>query len=121
FALRDILEAMRKTGLEVRRLTIVGGGAKGALWRQIKADVTGLPIRVPVSVETTATGAAILAAVGAGVRATVSDAVESFVAYRPQQHSSDPERHQLYDEAYSRYRDVYFALKPIFDHGGLNA
>jgi len=121
FALRDILEAMRKTGLEVRRLTIVGGGAKGALWRQIKADVTGLPIRVPVSVETTATGAAILAAVGAGVRATVSDAVESFVAYRPQQHSSDPERHQLYDEAYSRYRDVYFALKPIFDKGGLKA
>src|SRR5215208_5751543 len=36
------------------------------LWRQIKADVTGLPVRVPTSVETTATGAAILAAVGAG-------------------------------------------------------
>ena len=57
FALRDILEAMRAAGLEVRRLTIVGGGAKGALWRQIKADVTGLPVRVPSSVETTATGA----------------------------------------------------------------
>lgn len=34
YALRDILEAMRNAGLEVRRLTIVGGGAKGALWRQ---------------------------------------------------------------------------------------
>jgi len=59
FALRDILSAMRDAGLDVRRLTIVGGGAKGALWRQIKADVTGLPVRVPSSVETTATGAAI--------------------------------------------------------------
>ena len=66
FGLRDILEAMVNAGLDVRRLTIVGGGAKGPLWRQIKADVTGLPVRVPVSVETTATGAAILAAVGVG-------------------------------------------------------
>ena len=69
FGLRDILEAMTSAGLDVRRLTIVGGGAKGPLWRQIKSDVTGLPVRVPVSVETTATGAAILAAVGAGVHA----------------------------------------------------
>jgi len=41
-------------------LTIVGGGAKGPLWRQIKADVTALPVRVPESVETTATGARLL-------------------------------------------------------------
>ena len=47
FALRDIVEAMVNAGLDVRRLTIVGGGAKGPLWRQIKADVTGLPVRVP--------------------------------------------------------------------------
>jgi xylulokinase len=72
YALRDILEAMRGAGLQVRRLTIVGGGAKGALWRQIKADVTGLPVRVPTSVETTATGAAILAAVGSGLHSSVA-------------------------------------------------
>src|SRR5262249_59987865 len=66
FALRDILEAMRGAGLGVRRITIVGGGAKGPLWRQIKADVTGLPVRVPTNVETTAPGAAILTAVRSG-------------------------------------------------------
>ena len=117
FALRDILEAMVAAGLEVNRLTIVGGGAKGPLWRQIKADVTGLPVRVPESVETTATGAAILAAVGAGIHATVADAVDAFVAYRPEQHEPDPERCEVYDEAYRRYRDVYFALKPVFVRG----
>ena len=79
FALRDIVEAMVNAGLDVRRLTIVGGGAKGPLWRQIKADVTGLPVRVPRSVETTATGAAILAAVASGVHATVAGAVEAIV------------------------------------------
>lgn len=115
FGLRDILDAMSNAGLDVRRLTIVGGGAKGALWRQIKADVTGLPVRVPVSVETTATGAAILAAVGAGVHTTVADAVSAFVAYRPDEHEPDPEHREAYDEAYRRYRDVYFALKPVFE------
>jgi xylulokinase len=114
YALRDILEGMAAAGLEVRRLTIVGGGAKGALWRQIKADVTGLPVRVPTSVETTATGAAILAAVGSGVHASVAEAVDAFVAYQPDEHQPDPERRQRYDEAYRRYRDVYYALRPVF-------
>lgn len=117
FALRDILEAMKAAGLDVRRLTVVGGGAKGPLWRQIKADVTGLPVRVPVSVETTATGAAILAAVGAGVRETVAEAVSAFVAFRPEQHEPDPERREAYEEAYRRYREVYFALTPVFAAG----
>ena len=114
FALRDILEAMVAAGLGVRRLTIVGGGARGALWRQIKADVTGLPVRVPQSVETTATGAAILAAVGSGVHASVAEAVRAFVTYQPDEHQPDAERHQAYEESYRRYREVYFALKPVF-------
>jgi xylulokinase len=105
---------MKAAGLDVRRLTIVGGGAKGELWRQIKADVTGLPVRVPKSVETTATGAAILAAVASGVHRTIDDAVKAFVAYRPDEHQPDPERHQAYEETYSLYREVYHALKPVF-------
>src|SRR2546428_1562868 len=103
FALRDILEAMRNTGLQVRRLTMVGGGAKGALWRQIKADVTGLPVRVPVSVETTATGAAILAAVGAGLHTSVGRAVDAFVAYPPGKHTPHPEQRGVSDERNTRH------------------
>ena len=115
YALRDILEAMKGAGLDVRRLTMVGGGAKGALWRQIKADVTGLPVRVPTSLETTATGAAILAAVGSGLHASIADAVDAFVAYEPEEQRPDPERHRAYEEAYRRYRELYFALKPVFE------
>jgi xylulokinase len=117
FGLRDILDAMTAAGLGVRRLTIVGGGAKGPVWRQIKADVTGLPVRVPTSVETTATGAAILAAVAAGVHETVADAVAAFVSYEPEEHQPDPSAREAYDEAYRRYRDVYYALKPVFASG----
>ncbi len=118
FALRDILEAMKAAGLGVRRLTIVGGGAKGPLWRQIKADVTGLPVRVPTSVETTATGAAILAAVGSGVHGSVAEAADAFVSFRPDEHQPDPDARDAYDEAYARYRDVYYALRPVFSTNG---
>src|SRR5436309_9157233 len=100
FALRDILTAMRGAGLDVRRLTIVGGGAKGPLWRQIKADVTGLPVRVPQSVETTATGAAILAAVGAGLHENVADAIRTFVSFRPEVHEPDPRVGERYEDSY---------------------
>ena len=115
YALRDILEAMGGSGLEPRRLTIVGGGAKGPLWRQIKADVTGLPVRVPQSVETTAGGAAILAAVGAGLYPSCAEAAGRFVSYRPEVHEPDPEASAVYEGAYALYRDVYAAAKPVFE------
>jgi sugar (pentulose or hexulose) kinase len=45
----------------------------------------------------------------------VAGAVEAFVAYQPEEHRPDPERHAIYDDAYRRYREVYFALKPVFE------
>ena len=69
---------------------------------------------MPTSVETTATGAAILAAVGAGLHSTVGDAVNAFVEYEPDEHRPDPERRETYDESYRRYRDLYAALRPVF-------
>jgi sugar (pentulose or hexulose) kinase len=59
----------------------------------------------------------ILEAVGAGVHATVADAVGAFVSYQPVEHEPEPAAREAYDEAYRRYRDVYFALKPVFEAG----
>jgi sugar (pentulose or hexulose) kinase len=73
-----------------------------------------LPVRVPESVETTATGAAILAAVGSDVHASIDESVRSFVRFRPDEHQPDQAAREAYDEVYRRYRDVYFALKPVF-------
>jgi sugar (pentulose or hexulose) kinase len=51
------------------------------------------------------------------VHASVAEAVAAFVAYQPDEHVPDPERHQRYTEAYRRYRELYFALKPVFERG----
>ena len=45
----------------------------------------------------------------------VADAVAAFVIYQPDEHVPDPERHAAYTSAYHRYREVYYALKPVFE------
>ena len=66
YALRDITDQMLRMGLPLQEIRVVGGGARSPLWRQIKADVTGLPVSITDTVETTALGAGILALAGSG-------------------------------------------------------
>lgn len=110
FALLDIVDAIRNAGVEVRRITAVGGGARSALWRQIKADVTGLPVRVPTDVETTATGAAILAAIAIEPGTEAAEVAEQFVAYEPGEQQPDAAQRPQYNAAYAAYRGSYEAL-----------
>ncbi len=115
FALRDILDAMRDAGLGVRRLTIVGGGAKGPLWRQIKADVTGLPVRVPEIGGDHGHGRRDPR--GGRVRAcTRPSLTRSKRSCGSARRCTSPTRRTAtaYEEAYRRYRAVYVALRPVF-------
>ena len=65
FRLRSLLTAMDAYG-SVSRLILFGGGAKGELWCQIIADVTGMTIAVPNTTEAAGAGAARLAADASG-------------------------------------------------------
>jgi xylulokinase len=114
YAVRDIITQMQAAGIELHELRVVGGGAKGRLWNQIKADVTGLPVTVPEIIETTALGAAFIALVGIGAYATLSDASEHIVNIR-ERFDPDPAVHSIYADAYARYRQTYFALLPVFE------
>jgi xylulokinase len=59
--------AARATGIELKGLTLLGGGAKNTLWRQLKADASGLSVCAVSDPECVARGAAMLAGVGAGI------------------------------------------------------
>jgi xylulokinase len=113
YAVRDITDQMQAIGLEARELRVVGGGAKSPLWCQIKADVTGLPVVVPQTTETTALGAGFLALVGLGAYATTAEAAARAVQIR-QRFEPQPSQRAAYDEAYALYRTVYFSLAPAF-------
>ena len=114
FALRDVLDAMSTAGLTPTDLVCVGGGARGDLLLSIRADVTGLPVTRPEDVETTARGAAMLAAVGAGLHPDVHTAVAQMAGPRREPVLPDPDRQAVYAAVHQRYRDLYAALRPLF-------
>jgi xylulokinase len=114
YAVRDNTSQMQASGLSLRELRVVGGGARSRLWNQIKADVTGLPVSVPAVTETTALGAAFLALVGIGAYSSLSEASDHIVQIR-ERIEPDPSTQSAYADAYARYRETYFALLPIFE------
>lgn len=65
---RDVVEAMvQDSGIALRQLRVDGGAAANDLLLQIQADVLGVTVVRPRSVETTALGAAYLAGLGVGI------------------------------------------------------
>jgi glycerol kinase len=68
FQCTELIEALRQdTGLAVDELLVDGGAAANDLLMQLQADLAGVRVRRPEDLESTARGAAALAAVGAGV------------------------------------------------------
>jgi xylulokinase len=114
FALRDVLQEMRSAGATPKRIICVGGGARSKVLRSIRADVTGLPVSRSEDVETTARGAAILAALGAGLHPSVASACAAMASPAVDEIQPDESRHLLYVQVHARYRELYAALKPLF-------
>ncbi|CAA9583684.1 MAG: Xylulose kinase [uncultured Thermomicrobiales bacterium] len=62
----DAFEVLREGGATPSRIVMAGGGARSPVWRQIVADVFGLPVHALATADQAAFGAAILAAAGIG-------------------------------------------------------
>jgi len=110
FSLRDSLEIMRGLGLPVEDVRATGGGARSDLWRQLQADIYGIPIRRTVADEGPAYGAALLAGVASGTYTSVDEAV-SVVKLREEITEPDTDRARTYEEHYEVYRSLYPATR----------
>jgi xylulokinase len=117
FALRDLVDRLGELGLGRSEVRVVGGGARSAIWLQMKADVTGRQVRVLATPEATAMGAAMLSGIGAGVFEGVDDAVARTTRLGPRSFDPDPSTADAYADAYARYRRLFEAMGPIFDDG----
>ena len=112
FSLRDTLTIFDEIRVPVGRLLLGGGGARSALWREIQAMVYGRTVEIVQAEEGAALGAAILAAVGAGVWPTVDAACGDVV--RIAQHvTPKPESVSAMNDCYHTYRRLYPALRTI--------
>jgi xylulokinase len=111
FALRDIVDRFEEMGLGGDELRVVGGGARSALWLQIKADVTGHPVRAVQGDHATSAGAAMLAGVAAGFFADLDQAAEQTVRLADEPVCPRAETAEVYEEGYRAYRRLFDAVE----------
>lgn len=113
YGLRHNVETAAADGFPLATLACVGGGARSALWNQIKADVLQRPVSLPGAASGAAMGDAIVAAVGVGLYASIAEAVAAMVkpgsSYAPR-----AELATLYNGGYHVYRQLYPALRQAF-------
>src|SRR5437667_12777705 len=106
FSLRDTLTIFEEMDVPVQVIRLGGGGARSALWRQIQADVYGRTVEIVEAEEGAAYGAAILAAVGAGMWSSV-DAACSAVVRIAQRVAPQPAEVERMNTSYAAYRRMY--------------
>ncbi|HEY1555734.1 MAG TPA: FGGY-family carbohydrate kinase, partial [Kofleriaceae bacterium] len=99
FACRDVVERLAALGLPARELVALGGGSRSRTWMQLRADALGRPHHVAARADTCAIGAAMIAAVAAGLVPELAAAA----AFAPPPAETFAPRASL-DEAYARYR-----------------
>ncbi len=102
-----------RTQIQIDEITVVGGGAKGAVWRKIMADVYNARIKVPSLLEEgSSMGAAVIAGVGAGIFKDFT-AIDRFIEIKDIQ-NPDPETVRAYEPVKEAFNDCYFALEDTF-------
>src|ERR1051325_8661458 len=113
FSLRDTLTIFNEMSVPVETIRLGGGGAKGALWRQIQADVYGRAGEIVEAEEGGGYGAALLGGGGGGVWPTVDAACEGVVRVASRV-EPDAETIALMNQQYKMFRALYPALRDIF-------
>ena len=115
YALREGAErTARKTGVPITSVRIAGGGSRSPAAAQLTADVFGLPVARAHTHEASGLGAAIDAAVGAGLHRDVRAAAAAMV-HVGEVRDPDPATHARYDELYRGvYRPMYDRLRPLY-------
>ncbi len=95
-------------------VTVIGGGAKGAVWRQMMADIYGCQIRkLSVLEEATSMGAAVTAGVAAGVFEDFG-VVDRFISV-DSVHDPDPQTAKQYAKMKPIFQKCYHALIDVYE------
>ena len=125
FALMDGLKRLERKGkMDIRALTISGGGAASDIVCQLTADMFGLPVVRAQTYETSGLGAAICAFVGMGEYSGFDEAIASMV-HRSKTFEPNPEitavyrkiYQNVYKGHYKKLRNIYKTIKTIRTEG----
>jgi L-ribulose-5-phosphate 4-epimerase len=105
FGARAIVERFVSEGVPVKGLIGLGGVArKSAYIMQLMANVTGMPIRIHRTEQTCAAGAAMFAAVAAGLYPNVEEAMKAMGQGFERTYFPDAALTSYYSNRYQRYK-----------------
>jgi D-xylulose kinase len=112
FGYRQMQEILVERDNPLTEIIAINGGARSPLWRQIFADVLGVPIRWRPNSGGTMLGGAYLAAVGSGIQkdfkglpAWLEPTLDTF---------PDPAHAEVYQRQFSVFSQLYGRLKDFF-------
>ena len=111
FALRHVAAPAVAAGLPFTELRVTGGTAASRLWNQVKADVVGVEVVVPRVAEASVAGAAVLAAVGAGLAADGRAGIDALVGVA-ERLAPSPAARAIYERLAPEYVDLHARLAP---------
>jgi xylulokinase len=108
--MRDMLNSMKNSGVNVNEARILGGPTRSEVWNQIQANVYGIPVSSLKVSDATVLGAAVLGGVGAGVFTSIQEGAEKVVRLE-QQYEPDTQHTKIYDTLYGIYRRTFESLE----------
>jgi xylulokinase len=114
FGVRRHIGVIESAGVHMERLVAASGGAKAALWLEIKASMYRTPILVPAQLECGVIGCAILAATAHGQFARLGDAVAAFVQFE-REVLPDPRASDTYDRMMPIFERLYVSSQQFYD------
>ncbi|MDO5478355.1 MAG: FGGY family carbohydrate kinase [Clostridia bacterium] len=116
FLLKKNLLYIKKNGTDAKAIIATGGGSKSALWCQLQADITDIPIMVPKEKEAACLGAAIIAAVSDGKIKSYKEAAESIEFEKVY----NPLKDKKLDGKFEKFNALYEFSCALKDGGDIN-
>ena len=112
--MRIIMNSFIEQGAEIDKIRLIGGGAKGNVWRRILTDVFNKTIVIPNLLDkATSMGAALIGGVGVGIYSDFDFANKMFKIkeiINPDENNS-----KIYNRIYPAFKDAYKGLKEVYE------
>jgi xylulokinase len=106
FELKLNIDTLEKNGIKIDSLNASGGGSKSDFWLQLKADITGKPIRSLKVNEAGCLAASIIAGYGIGKYNSISEAACRIVKIK-KEYYPDRKNYGYYSGRFELYKKMY--------------
>ena len=112
YALADGMDVVHSCGVTPQSITLIGGGARSAWWRQMLTNISGLQLDYRTGGDV---GPALGAAKLAQIAINPHTPLATFLPQLPieQQHTPDAARHAHYASRRETFRRIYQQLLPL--------